>query len=169
MDVDHQPEPITMRRLQVADVDDIMRIQLLCYGPNYLESRASFEVKIAASESCFGAFEGDRMLGYAIAFPWTRGRPVPLSCEVLEVPTVPDCFYMHDVAIDPVTHHRGLGARFVEIMLGEAGRLGLGSIELVAVQSAATYWERFGFEPIDGDVADYGPEAVRMRLSLPLD
>lgn len=155
-----------IRRLQLTDVDEILRLQGLCYEANYLESRLSFEVKVAVSPWCFGAFDGVRMLGYALAFPWTAHAAVPLDTEQLELPLTPDCLYIHDVAIDPSAHGRGLGATLVQVLHDAAARLDFESMELVAVQGAESYWKRLGFHLLAGDTSGYGDEAVRMRRLL---
>lgn len=158
-----QSHTAPIRRLQHADVDEILRLQSLCYEVSYLESRRSFEVKVAASPSCFGAFDGDAMLGYALAFPWTTHTPVPLSSERLALPPQPTCLYIHDVAIDPSARGTGLGTALVDELYAEAHRLDLVWLELVAVQGAASYWERLGFHQLDGNTSGYGAEAVRMQ------
>jgi len=144
----------------------ILRLQALCYEANYLESRRSFEVKILVSPSCFGAFDGDAMLGYALAFPWSTHTPVPLSCEWLELPPQPTCLYIHDVAIDPSARGTGLGGALVDVLYAEAQRLDVAFVELVAVQGAASYWERLGFHQLDGNTSGYGAEAVWMQRLL---
>jgi hypothetical protein len=43
---------------------------------------------------------------------------------------------------------------------------GFKSMELTAVQSAATYWERFGYKPMAEAQGGYGAEAMRYQLIL---
>lgn len=160
------PDGATIRALQPSDLDGIMRVQLLCYGPDFLESRASFTVKIAGSDTCLGVFNRDEMLGYAIAFPWTAGTPVPLNHGEHIAPAEPDCLYIHDVAIDPAAQGSRLGDALVDVLRITAQRLSLGAMELIAVQGAATYWQRLGFHPHDTASVDYGPDAQKMRHML---
>lgn len=158
--------PTWLQPLRKSDVEEILEVQRICYGPFFIESRAAFESKILAGQTSFGIFESGRMLGYAVAFPWKRDVPVPLDSEQLEIPLQPDCLYLHDIAVSPAARGRGLGNAFVRALSNEACRLGFRSMDLVAVQGASSFWQQFGFNPIAGESPGYGSDAVKMRFDL---
>ena len=161
-----------LRRLTDDDIPRILEIQAAAYAPHLLETGEVFAAKIAAhSPYCLGHEDDDGSLsGYAIALPMATTSSVGLhetDPRAVTLPGAAPILYVHDMAVDPSAHARGTGRtmlRGLELVGRENGQ---SVIELVAIESAVSFWERHGFDPTDDEVFEgYGPGARKMRRAL---
>lgn len=152
--------------LRVSDIEQVLRVQALAYGPGYIESTESFRAKIEASNCCFGIFDSGHLLAYAVAFPWRHGQTVPLDSSTPLSVSAPDSLYIHDVAVDPAFGGKGFAQNLVNLVVNQAHGLGVEWIDLVAVQTAKSYWSQLGFEVESAAEGGYGGEAVKMSIKL---
>lgn len=86
-----------------------------------------------------------KVLGYAIAHPYTNGNIVALNDTRVVLPAEPNTLYIHDVVVHPVVQGHGYATRVVNELEALAKSLGYASMSLVAVQDAAEFWQRQGF------------------------
>lgn len=104
--------------------------------------------------------------GYLIAHPGRFDTPSVLHVPLARLPEPADCYYLHDLALAPVTRGHGLAGKAVEIVVADARRAGLDTIALIAVGDAHDFWRHQGFaETGDGRVdpaKGYGEEARAM-------
>lgn len=161
-----------VRPMQAADIAAVLAIQAVCYTAIVPESRTSLLAKLAASPStCFIAGAGGDILGYLIALPWQFASPPLLNAESCRLPSVPDCLYLHDLAVAPAGRGGGAGQLLVETFLGRLRDLRLPRACLVAIQNSAAYWARYGFRtvppsaPLQAKLASYGDNVHYMELS----
>lgn len=156
-----------IRVLQETDLDELLVVQRSAYGDIYIESKEIFHTKLIVSqETCLAGFKNNQMAGYCIGFNWQSGLPVPLHSDIREIEYTENAYYLHDIAIHPDFEGQGLARIFMEKSLEIASGRGFKSVELTAVQKAATYWERFGFKPMAQAQGGYGAEAMRYQLIL---
>lgn len=156
-----------IRPLQEIDLDELLVVQRAAYGDIYIESKEIFHTKLEVSkETCLGGFQNNRLAGYCIGFNWQSGLAVPLHSDIREISHVENSYYLHDIAIHPDFEGKGLARRFMEKSIEIARSRGFQSVELTAVQTAATYWQRFGFKPMAAAEGGYGEEAMRYQLIL---
>lgn len=156
-----------IRPLNESDLDDLLIVQRAAYGDIYIESKEIFNSKlIVSNETCLGGFSKNRLAGYCIGFNWQSGLPVPLHSDIREIPHVENAYYLHDIAIHPDFEGQGLARLFMETSIEIARKRGFKSVELTAVQTAATYWQRFGYQPMAAAEGGYGSEAMRYQLIL---
>ncbi len=156
-----------VRPLKDVDLDDLLVVQRAAYGDIYIESKEIFRTKlIVSNETCLGGFNDGRLAGYCIGFNWQSGLAVPLHSDIREIPHVENAYYLHDIAIHPDFEGQGLARIFMETSIEIARDRGFKSVELTAVQSAATYWEKFGYKPMAEAEGGYGEEAMRYQLIL---
>jgi len=135
----------------------VLALQAAAYPPAFHEARATFAALLALYPAgCLGIFATDeprrRLCGYAFAHPahcsavppslhsddhdWSSGSAHGTSA-------LHYCFYVHDVAVDPVSRGRGLATSLLQALAGTAAHPVL---MLTAVLGAARFWERFGFK-----------------------
>jgi ribosomal protein S18 acetylase RimI-like enzyme len=156
-----------IRPLRESDLDELLIVQRAAYGDIYIESKEIFHTKlIVSNETCLAGFKNDQMAGYCIGFNWQSGLPVPLHSDIRNIEHVENAYYIHDIAIYPDFEGQGLARTFMETSIEIARSRGFKSVELTAVQKAATYWERFGYKPMAEAEGGYGAEAVRYQLVL---
>lgn len=145
------PCTFALRPLSLADLDAILRLQSDCYGADYVEPAAAFEVKLRATmtlRTCWGAF-ADRgaLLAYAISLPVCADTMPGLHASDYRCPSMPTLLYLHDVAVSPQGRGRGLAQVLLAQVQQRAQQLGLTRMGLIAVQDSAPYWQRLGFAP----------------------
>ncbi len=134
------------RRMEVADLAAVERISTLIH-PNYYESPEVFaERHRLFPEGCFVAVGKEGVAGYCISHPWRICRVPTLNTLVGELPSDPDCLFIHDVALLPSSRGKRLASLLVEDLGILAGRAGLSALAGVAVYKTLPYWERMGFK-----------------------
>lgn len=165
---------VQIRPLTLQDLPAVCRIQAACYVAVTPESPESLAAKIqAAPQTCFLALASGAALAYVLAMPWREGEAVPLDSPSCALPGIPDCLYIHDLAVDPAAAGRGIGQQMISAVLAAAQTLALSRQCLVAVQGARTFWQRHGFvarpttPALRQKLASYGEDAVYMTRSAP--
>lgn len=157
-----------------ADTAEIARLSKAHLGP-YAEGEEVFAERIRlAPEGCFVLASQHETVGYFFSHPWIRLKPPALHQMLGEIPTDADCWYVHDVAVDPAARGGGIVAAICEHALGLARDKGYEVAMLVAVSGAGVYWNRLGFVDATTDalrrkLKDYGDDAVYMERSLLTD
>jgi len=164
---------IDIRMMESADIPAVLEIQAVCYTEVTPESDESLHAKLKASQStCFIASIEDDIVGYLISLPWEFSSPPALNAETCRLPLLPDCLYLHDLAVTPGARKFGTGRALVEAFLSRLRGLGLGRASLTAVQNSAPYWERYGFravplsEPLKAKLSTYGEGVLYMELTV---
>jgi GNAT superfamily N-acetyltransferase len=161
---------VALRPLSSADLDGIVAIEAVSYGPELFESRAALESRLALFPTgCWIAAADADIAGYLVSHPWVRGSIPSLDAPLASLPVGCDCYYVHDICVHPGWRKRGVGALLLERALQVAARLSLDVTCLTAVQESPSYWQRFGFEEwadptptLRAHLASYGAGAVYM-------
>lgn len=162
-----------LRRLTVADVPALLRIQALCYGDSYTEGASVYTRRLQAPHHCSWAAEHQgRVVGYLAAYWSHLGKITPLHGD-FEAVEGANVLYLHDMAVEPAMAGQGLAERLWQAAVAEAVERGVPYAALVAVQGAASYWARRGFTPAQpagaqqqAHLASYGADAQYMAQSL---
>ncbi len=132
------------------DLSAVLYIQGECYTEIEPESMGSLNSKLLASPStCFVACAGSDVIGYLISLPWIFTAPPILNAPDCEMPAIPDCLYLHDLAIAPPARKTGAGQALVNTFLSRLQELNFDRATLVAVQASANYWRRRGFHSVN--------------------
>lgn len=159
-----------VRQLTVGDVPAVLEIQEAAYEPHLLETGEVFASKILDVPGyCLGAEDTDgSLVAYVIAFPMSETASVGLHETGARVAAgEAPILYIHDTAVFPHVHGTGIAGALVGALESVGRTNGQTVIELVAIESAISYWERHGFVVTDGDVySGYGPGARKMHRTL---
>ncbi len=127
------------------DLDAILAVQAACYPPAMREPGAVVLARLAAApHSCLVASDAGGVCGYLFAYPSRLGMVTPLGAAFDPAPA-PDTLYLHDLAIAPRAHGRGLARALVTQLLEAARRQGIGASSLVSVQDTAAFWTSLGY------------------------
>lgn len=156
-----------IRHMQRADIDAVLRIQSRCYTALEPESAGSLLSKLEVSPATCWVADSERGLaGYLFAHPWTSEVPPSLDLVIERLPAAADCFYIHDLAIDPEWRGTGTGER----LIGDALQLADNHwprCALIAVQASQRFWGRFGFvpapTPLQAAAVGYGDATLMWR------
>jgi GNAT superfamily N-acetyltransferase len=94
---------------------------------------------------CYLLEIGERPAGYVLSHPWRQGSLPALNTLLGALPTDADTYYLHDLALLPVTRRIGAASFIVEALIKHAAAQGFASMHLVAVNGSRGFWERHGF------------------------
>lgn len=164
-----------IRTLCPADLPSVLRIQAACYTELEPESLQSLAAKQrAASAFCFVACRDAEVVAYLFSLPWIAAAPPALNAADCQLPLDPDCLYLHDLAVLPTARQTGAGKALVQAFFACLAKLALQQANLIAVQGAAGYWRRYGFQPVqttatlEKKLATYGEDVVYMQYLKPV-
>ncbi len=105
-------------------------------------------------------------VGYGISHPWHLNKIPPLDTYLKELPSQPDCIFIHDVVVMPSARGHGAAQRFIEIVADAARECLIPALALVSVYNTHPLWMKCGFEIVQrvdlteklrsyGDTAQY--------------
>lgn len=141
--------PILHRRMTETDLHAVLAVQAACYPPSMQEPAGVVLERLrAAPATILVACDGEGVCAYVFAYPSRRGRITPLHAGFAPAADA-DTLYLHDLAVHPRAHGRGLGRRLAQALFEAAGALGLRHAALVAVMDARPFWEGLGFADAD--------------------
>ena len=163
-----------VRPMTAADTRCVMQIQSACYGRELLEPEPVMLQRLQCSpQTCWvaggqGGVKG--VAAYLFAYPSHVGRVTPLSGEFELLPEA-DTLYLHDLAVHPRLRGCGAAQKLVMQAFAFAVDQCLNYLALVAVQQAASFWERHGFimqpaQKAAPQLASYGVRACYMVREL---
>lgn len=163
-------DALRLRALTVADVAAVLRIQALCYGADYVEGEAVFIRRLQAAHQCsWAAEQGGQLVAYLAAYWSQPGKITPLQGDFVAAPQA-TVLYLHDMAVDPALAGQGIAAKLLAAAQAQALARGVQRAALVAVQGAASYWQRRGFVPSQPrdtlqktHLGSYGSDALYME------
>lgn len=149
-----------IRLLTEADLPAVMAVQAACYEAGFHEPQAAFANKLAeASDSCWGAWQGDALRGYLFCLPADADHLPALHASSWRRPADAAWLYLHDMAVHPDARGLGVAGRLLEAARTRAHAVGVEALVLVAVQGSVPYWTRHGF----ATVAPSPPIAAKLR------
>jgi GNAT superfamily N-acetyltransferase len=167
---EHYPD--LLRPMREDDLPGVLALQAACYPPAMQEPGAVVLARLRAAPASTLVALNDTagVCAYVFAYPSRRGRITALHAGFVPAPDA-DTLYIHDLAVDPRVHGRGLGRRLAQALLDGARGRGLRHAALVAVLDARPFWESLGFAITDpgegsGILASYPGTAVYMSRLL---
>ncbi len=155
----------TITKLSANDLHAAYAIQSKIYSAALVESEFYFKLRYQQTGEHFLAAKNQHeLIGYIIAFPWKRGNIPKNNAPLGPIPTIQDCFYLHDIGIDPAYQGQGIA---------QAESKGLPCICLVAIEKAVGFWQKQNFNQIKLSpvmekklIESYGAGAQAMELGL---
>lgn len=132
--------------LRPEDLAATVEVQAAVYPAFLLEAEPAFlsRLKLAASY-CLAAHHDGALVGYLLAHGWTRQSPPNIGTLLADgVPS--EVLYIHDLAVSPAARGLRAGQKLLSHAFARAAQDGLSTAELIAVEGAADYWARLGFD-----------------------
>jgi predicted N-acetyltransferase YhbS len=120
---------------------------------------------------CLAATRDGLLIGYLLAYGWP-GQAPSLIGTVLTKDETSEVLFIHDLASLTEAQGSGIGRTLVMRAFELAALDGLFEAQLIAVEGAASYWQRLGFaevgttEKLAAAVAQYGGEARWMTREI---
>jgi GNAT superfamily N-acetyltransferase len=152
------------RPMRAADLPIVTAISDAVHGA-FTEPMATYAERLALyPQGCHILDSDGEAIGYLITHPWRLGAPPKLGAVLDALPTEPDSYYLHDIALLPAARGQRAGEAAVALVLDLARAEGLKMVELVAVAGADAYWQRLGFAfAAPGADGPYGAGSFVMR------
>ena len=94
---------------------------------------------------CYLLEIGERPAGYVLSHPWKSGDLPALDTLLGTLPEAADTFYIHDLALLPLTRGVGAAGQIVAALSKHARVMGFPTMSLVAVNNSLPFWTRQGF------------------------
>lgn len=159
------------RAMTPEDLDGVVGVATIGF-PDHREDRDCFESRLSVfPKGCFVLADGDSVLGYLIAYPWTADSAPVLNRPIETLPTDASVLYLHDLALHPQARGAGWSRSAMSTVLDLARRGGWTTVALVAVNDAARFWQGHGFRvretpALATKLASYGSDARYMTRSV---
>ena len=120
-------EPITVRRLSLADLPQVMLIERRSFAAPWSLAMFGLEVSKASGISLV-ALQGERIVGYLVCSRYA------------------DVWHLMNVAVDPDMRRAGVAGSLIEEMLEQGGRDARYTLEVrISNHVAIEMYERIGF------------------------
>ena len=160
--------------LSSIDLDSAYTLQSKVYSAALAESEFYFKLRYQqVGEYFLAAKNQHQLIGYIVAFPWKRGDIPKNNAPLGPIPTIQDCFYLHDIGIDPAYQGQGIAQLLLTALIEQAESKGLPCICLVAIEKAVGFWQKQNFNQIKLSpqmekklIESYGAGAQAMELEL---
>lgn len=128
------------------DVPAVLHVQSECYQAATIENEATVRARLdIAPNSAWVAENSAGVCAYLVGYPSILGKVTRLG-GLFDIPDVPDCLYLHDLAVSRRANGWGLGPALVRLAWERALERGLQFSSLVSVQGSRLFWERLGYE-----------------------
>ena len=121
--------------------------------PGFFEAEAVLAEKFALYRNgCYLLEVSERPAGYVLSHPWKHGSLPALDTLLGAIPEDADTYYIHDLALLPLTRGVGAAGKIVEALTKHGLAMGFPTMSLVAVNGSIPFWEKQGF------VVEHRPE-----------
>ncbi|KAF1913423.1 acyl-CoA N-acyltransferase [Ampelomyces quisqualis] len=157
---------VLWRKLTLDDIDSLASIANKIH-PGLPESNEVFLERVGLfPKGCLALVDrqSNELVGYAISHPISYRQSPALNSLLGTLCQDADQYYIHDLAILPEWQGEGYAKTCIEQILQISK--GYETTGLVSVYGTATFWEKFGFKPVEtNDVLNaklsaYGEDAV---------
>ncbi|MBF0680469.1 MAG: GNAT family N-acetyltransferase [Devosia sp.] len=140
---------IAWRAMSGYDLDAVFDIANKVH-PDFFEAR---EVLAERHElyrnGCYLLEVSEKPAGYVLSHPWRLGSLPELNVPLGALPEDADTYYIHDIALLPLTRGLGAAGQIIEALTKHARVMGFATMSLVAVNGSLAFWERQGFRTSD--------------------
>lgn len=162
---------MAVQRLRPDDLAAVVALQAQAYHHIVLETEADFRRKLTfCADACFGFWQHDRLHGYVFSHPGCYLRPPKIGATELTVPQ-PNCWYLHDLVVDPSLRGQGVAQQLVRAVIAYAYPH-FSRLCLISLAQASAFWLKQGFVVETADAVlqqklkEYGEQACYMSKSL---
>lgn len=114
--------------------------------PGFFEAEEVLAEKFALYRNgCYLLEVSEKPAGYVLSHPWKLGTLPALNALLGAIPEDADTFYIHDLALLPLTRGLGAAGQIVAALTKHAKAMGYATMSLVAVNGSVPFWEKQGF------------------------
>lgn len=133
---------IVIRDCYISDIENILKIQKLCY-PEYLHETGNVFLSILElSRFCYILEFNNQVIGYLMAHLWNSIEEPPTLHDKLPFSYGDYCF-IHDIVIHPDYQKKGYASQLLNHLYKNIEFIK--QISIVAVNKALLFWKKQGF------------------------
>lgn len=140
---------VIWRAMTGYDLEAVQQIADTVHPDFYEAPEVLAERQHLYRNGCYLLELGDRPAGYVLSHPWRYGSLPALNALLGQLPADADTYYIHDLALLPVTRRVGAASSIVAALTKHAEAEGYQTMTLVAVNGSVPFWERHGFVVAD--------------------
>lgn len=146
---------VAWRAMSGYDLDAVSEIAAKVH-PGFFEADAVLAEKFELYRNgCYLLEVNEKPAGYVLSHPWRLGSLPALDTLLGAIPADADTFYIHDLALLPLTRGLGAAGQIVAALTKHAMAMDFATMSLVAVNGSVPFWEKQGFVVEDRpDLAD---------------
>lgn len=140
---------VTWRAMTGYDLEAVTAIADIVH-PGFFEApEVLAERQRLYRNGCYLLELGEKPAGYVLSHPWRYGSLPALNSLLGEIPADADTYYIHDLALLPVTRRVGAASQIVKALTKHAEAERYPNMSLVAVNGSIPFWQRHGFVVTD--------------------
>ena len=114
--------------------------------PGFFEAEEVLAEKFSLyRDGCYLLEIGEKPAGYVLSHPWMADDIPALDTLLGAIPPEADSYYIHDLALLPLTRGIGAAGKIVAGLTKHAQVMGYAAMSLVAVNNSQPFWTRQGF------------------------
>src|SRR5690606_4138770 len=140
---------IAWRAMTGYDIDAVFDIANRIHTDFFEAREVLAERQMLYRNGCYLLEVSEKLAGYVLSHPWRLGSLPALNALLGALPEDADTYYIHDLALLPLTRGLGAAGQIVEALTKHAKAMGFASMSLVAVNGSLAFWEHQGFAVSD--------------------
>lgn len=140
---------IAWRAMTGYDIDAVFDIANRIHTDFFEAREVLAERQTLYRNGCYLLEVSEKPAGYVLSHPWRLGSLPALNALLGALPEDADTYYIHDLALLPLTRGLGAAGQIVEALTKHAKAMGFASMSLVAVNGSLAFWEHQGFAVSD--------------------
>jgi len=140
---------INIRLITEDDLGAVMDIQSSAYHLFFQEERFVFEDRLHNfPDGCWIAEVDGHPAGYLFSHPCQLNAPPKLNSAIKSLPKEPDCYFIHDIAVNPRFRGIGVGRNLADKAKQLAVEYKFKDMALISVQNSEKFWNKMGFKRV---------------------
>lgn len=136
---------IAWRAMTGYDLDAVFEIANRVHADFFEAREVLAERQALYRNGCYVLEVSEKPAGYVLSHPWRLGSLPALNALLGALPELADTYYLHDLALLPLTRGLGAAGQIVAALTKHAGAMGYPTMSLVAVNGSVPFWQRQGF------------------------
>jgi GNAT superfamily N-acetyltransferase len=138
-------EAMTWRSMQLQDLEAVITLGDAVHIGYPEDAQVAHERFRLFPKGCLAFDVKGAISGYCFSHPWMMGDAPKLNTLLVNLPSSPDVYYLHDLVVAPGLRAKGSGRAAVAAIKEVARQSGFREAALIAVNNSTSFWKANGF------------------------